>query len=312
MKKVVKKENIELLNNKDKEKEINKENKNDSLSGKEKKSKTKKLNKEDDKKIVEEKKEEKNEEKKVEKKEENEQIDIIIESKYINFNLDFIYRREKYTLKNLYSNYLISKIKKLISKKLSIEIPCIHIYYQDKEITNDKLNVYDLIKENKTKYFLVKKESPINENLISLNTNVHLLYKVKCYEIKDIKDFSDKIETFFNDRCLDKHYVCEPFNENGYEVCFSCEDICFQFKRYMSTLKRIDKNYLNTKCELIPVDKSNIINSKIKNNINNDNGYKIKESEFINKGPYMTYEEIQRKSEKEEKKKWLNKNGFKI
>ena len=305
MKKVVKKENIEL-------KEINKENKNDSLSGKEKKSKTKKLNKEDDKKIVEEKKEEKNEEKKLEKKEENEQIDIIIESKYINFNLDFIYRREKYTLKNLYSNYLISKIKKLISKKLSIEIPCIHIYYQDKEITNDKLNVYDLIKENKTKYILVKKESPINENLISLNTNVHLLYKVKCYEIKDIKDFSDKIETFFNDRCLDKHYVCEPFNENGYEVCFSCEDICFQFKRYMSTLKIIDKNYLNTKCELIPVDKSNIINSKIKNNINNDNGYKIKESEFINKGPYMTYEEIQRKSEKEEKKKWLNKNGFKI
>ena len=28
--------------------------------------------------------------------EENNQIDIIIESKYIHFNLDFIYRREKY------------------------------------------------------------------------------------------------------------------------------------------------------------------------------------------------------------------------
>ena len=303
MKKAVKNEKKELLNDKDKEKENNKEVKNDSLRGKEKKSKTKKLNKEDDK---------IKEEKKAEKKEENAQIDIIIESKYINFNLDFIYRREKYTLKNLYSNYLISKIKKLISKKLSIEIPFIHIYYQDKEIANDKLNVYDLIKNNKTKYFLVKKESPINENVISLNTNVHLLHKVKCYEIKDIKDFSDKIETFFIDRCLDKHYVCEPLNENCYEVCFSCEDICFQFKRYISTLKRIDNNYLSTKCELIPFDKSNLINSKIKNDTNNDNSYKIKKSEFINKGPYMTYEEIQRKNEKEEKKKWINKNGFKI
>ena len=99
----------------------------------------------------------KKEEYKQEKEGKNEQIDIIIESKYINFNLDFIYRREKYTLKNLYSNYLISKLKKLISKKLSIEINLIHIYYQDKEITDDKLNVYDLIKDNKTKYFLVKK-----------------------------------------------------------------------------------------------------------------------------------------------------------
>ena len=215
-------------------------------------------------------------------------------------------------MKNLYSNYLISKLKKLISKKLSIDIPLIHIYYLDKEVTDDKLNVYDLIKDNKIKYFLVKKEAPTNENVISLNTNAHLIYKVKCYEITDYKDFTDKIETFFSDRCIDKHYICEPSGENGYEISFTCEDICFQFKRYFLTLNRIDKKYIKSKCELIPVDKSNIINSKYRSNNSNNNEYKIKESEFINKGPYMTYEEMQRKNEREEKKKWINKNGFKI
>ena len=299
MKKIIQNENIELLNNKKDDKDNNQESKNESESNKskEKKTKPKKLKKEDNKKEG--------------KKQDDDQIDIIIESKYVSFNLDFIYRREKYTLKNLYSNFLISKIKKLISKKLSIDIPSIHIYYLDKEIINDRLNVYDLIKDNKIKYFLVKKESPVNGEVISLNTNVNLLYKIKCFEIHDYQDFVEKIEAFFIDRCLDKHYTCEPFNENAYEVSFSCEDICFQFKRYMQTLKRIDKNYLNTKCELIPIDKSNI--KKYKNDNNNSINSmenKYKESEFINKGPYMTYEEMQRKNEKEEKKKWIDKKGF--
>ena len=302
MKKVTNSEKVEIINNKNKEKEkvvINDESKNnkDKIKSKEKKKdKGEKLKKE---------------EYKQEKEGKNEQIDIIIESKYINFNLDFIYRREKYTLKNLYSNYLISKLKKLISKKLSIEINLIHIYYQDKEITDDKLNVYDLIKDNKTKYFLVKKEPPINEDLVSLNTNQLLSYKLKCTGIRDYKDFLNKIESFFIDRCLDKHYICEPLGENGYLIGFSCEDICFQFKRYMLLLKKIDDKYINSKCEFKPIDKSVIINSKINIDLSN-NKYNYKESEFINKGPYMTYEEMQRKNEKEEKKKWINKNGFKI
>ena len=156
----------------------------------------------------------------------------------------------------------------------------------------------------------------LNEDIVSLNINAHLLYKVKCYEINDPKDFAEKIETFFNDRCLDKHYLCEPFGETGYNVSFSCEDICFQFKRYMLTLKRIDKNYLNSKCELVPIDKTNLINSKIKNiNYIRDFGkiyYIINEHFYFNKGPYMTFDEMKRIDEKEGKKKWIDKNGFKV
>ena len=79
----------------------------------------------------------------------------------------------------------------------------------------------------------------------------------------------------------------------------------------MQTLKRIDKNYMKSKCELIPIDKSNAKKSSFDNNNSiNSIENKYKESEFINKGPYMTYEEMQRKNEKEEKKKWIDKKGF--
>ena len=245
--------------------------------------------------------------KKFKKKEEIKQIEVIIEKKYINFDLDFIYRREKYTLKNLYSNYLISRIKKLISKKISVDINLLHIYYLDKEIINDKLNVFDMIENHKIKYFIVKKETPINENVISLNTNIHLIYKIRCKGILNIKDFIDKIEIFFRERCLDKHYLCEPIGNNCYDVSFSCEDNCFQFKRYMMIVKKLDNNYINTNYEFIPFDKNDILQPRltiIEPTIRNS------ESIFINKGPYMTYEEIQKKNEKEERKKWISNKGF--
>ena len=182
-----------------------------------------------------------------------------IEKKHITFNLDFVFRRERYTLKNLLSNYLISKVKKLISKKISVDVELIHIYYLDKEITNDQLNVYNLIKDNKVRYFEIKKESPVNENIISLNTNVNLIYKVKCKNIQNAKDFIDKIDIFFREKCLDKHYLCEPVEVNTYDVGFACEDNCYQFKRYMSIVKRLDSNYSNTSYEYVPFDKNKFL-----------------------------------------------------
>ena len=267
-------------------------------------------------------KEEKKENKKVPKKltnkskstsksikifEEIKQTEIKIEKKPTPYNLDFIFRRERYILKNVLSNFLLSRIKKLISKKISVDLNLIHIYYLDKELTDDKLNVYDLIKDNKIKYFEVQKESPINENILSLNSNVNLIYKVKCKNIENAKDFIDKIDIFFREKCLDKHYLCEPVGINVYEVGFCCEDTCYQFKRYMTIVRRLDPNYSNTTYEFVPLDKKKILIPKLKNypTINNN-----LESLFINKGPYMTYEDIQKKNEKENKKKWVSKKDF--
>ena len=223
------------------------------------------------------------------------------------FNLDFIFRRERYTLKNLLSNYSISKIKKIISKKISVELNLIHIYYLDKEITDDKLNIYSLIKDNKIKYFEIKKESLSNENIASLNSNANLIYKVKCKNIDNIKDFIDKIEIFFKEKCLNKNYLCEPVGINIYDVGFACEDNCYQFKRYMAIVKRLDSNYYKTSYEYVPFDKNKMQRPKLPKfpTLNN-----ISQSLFINKGPYMTYEDIQKKNEKEEKKKWISKKGF--
>ena len=172
--------------------------------------------------------------KSIKKSEEIKPTEIKIDKKPTPFNLDFIFRRERYILKNILSNYLLSRVKKLISKKISVDLNLIHVYYLDKEITNDKINVYDLIKNNAVKFFEVKKESPINENIISLNSNVNLIYKVKCKNIENAKDFIDKIELFFRDKCLDNHYLCEPVGINIYDVGFCCEDTCYQFKRYMN------------------------------------------------------------------------------
>ena len=237
------------------------------------------------------------------------QIDVIIEKKYVSFNLDFIYRRDKYTLKNLLSNFLVSKIKKLIAKKLSVDLNLLHFYYLEKELTDDHQKIYDLIKDNKIKYLEVKKESPINENVISLNTNVNLIYKVKCKNIEDTIDFIEKIESFFTDKCLEKHFLCEPVGDNAYEVGFACEDLCYQFKRYMMMIKKIDNKYLKSSYEFIRPERDKILMPKFNefNNINNN--YK-EEPIFINQGPYVTYEEIQRQNEREEKKKWIHKGGF--
>ena len=77
-------------------------------------------------------------------------------------------------------------------------------------------------------------------------------------------------------------------------------------------LKRLDKNYLKTKCDLVPIEKGDSKISKQNNTSSIIPTKKYKESEFINKGPYMTYEEMQRKNEREDKKKWIDKNGFKV
>ena len=243
------------------------------------------------------------------KREEIKQLEVIIEKKYFNFNLDFIYRREKYTLNNIYNNYLISKIKKLISKKISVDVNLLHLYYLDKEILDDKLNVYDMIQNNKIKYFIVKKETPVNNEVLSLNTNVHLIYKIRCKGIIIAEDFMEKIEIFFRERCLDKHYLCEPIGNNCYDVCFSCEDNCFQFKRYMMIVKKLDKNYINTTYQFLPVDRNEILQPKYTKFDTISRNHK---SIFINKGPFMTYEKIQKKNEKEERKKWISKKQFYI
>lgn len=352
--------------------------------------------------------------KKIKKKEEIKQLEVIIEKKYINFDLDFIYRREKYTLTNLKEGYSISTIRDLISKKISVNAKDLRLYYKDQELkviekekTNDEkkdkelndkelkekelaekelkekelkekaskekqkdkdkdkelkeddkdkelkeeekeINVYELIKNDNAPFLDVRKESQNNQNIISLNTKVNLIYKVHCKPVSSYLDLVNKVEQFFRDICLEKHYLCEPTAKDEYDVCFSCSDHCFQFKRYMMNISRTDAQYKKTKFDIPKVDKSKIIEPKIEKNKENEEideninktekiksvyynqKTKIKtevdiefkrmkhkeddyfQKEFINTGPYVKYEEIKKKQENDDKKKWISKKKFSV
>jgi hypothetical protein len=260
------------------------------------------------------------------------------------FNLDFIYRRERYTLEKISKKSKVSKIKRNISEKISVDEKLLKFYYKDKELKEEDKDkvVFEMIKGDTVPFIEVKKEQIINQNIVSLNTKVMLTYKVKCSPVKSYIDLVNKIEQFFKDICIEKHYLCEPIDANSYYVCFSCSDHCFQFKRYMMNISRIDENYKDTTFVIPHAEK---IKEKAKKGIkqldedaDTEKAIKIekmivqdkktqkpiefefrkvnhKESdyfqkEFINSGPYESYEEIKKKEEKDDKKKWISKKNF--
>ena len=188
------------------------------------------------------------------------------------FNLDFIYRREKFTVQKLAKNILISRLKLIIAKKISVEANVLVFFYKDKELKaeDDKKNVFEMIKDDPIPFIEVKKVPKENQDIISLNSKVNLVYKVTCSPVNSYSDLVDKIEQFFRDICLEKHYLCEPTDKNKYDVCFSCSDHCFQFKRYMMNLQRTDKQYEKTKFEVQKVDKTKVIEPKIEHNVNKE------------------------------------------
>ena len=253
----------------------------------------------------------------------------------VKFNLDFLYRREKFTL-NLKNNCLVSFLKRKISEKINVDKKSLKFYYKDVELKDDsdKTNVYDMINGDKIPFIDVKKEFPINQDIISLNSKSNLIYKVECKPILSYRDLIEKIESFCKDTCIDKNYLCEPVSTNTYYACFSCSDHCFQFKRYMMNIVRKEKEYKDTKFKIMEVDKSRIMEPKIEQNIEEDTedlgkveemvvkdkktnkDVKIKfkkikhkeddyfQKDFLNSGPNLPNEEIKEKDKKVNKKKW--------
>ena len=266
------------------------------------------------------------------------------------FNLDFIYRREKFTVQKLVKNMLISRLKLIIAKKISVEANVLVFFYKDKELKaeDDKKNVFEMIKDDPIPFIEVKKVPKENQDIISLNSKVNLVYKVTCSPVNSYSDLVNKIEQFFRDICLEKHYLCEPTDKNKYDVCFSCSDHCFQFKRYMMNLQRTDKQYEKTKFEVQKVDKTKVIEPKIEHNVNKENNidedekaknsfkkmkvvdkktkkevefeYKVMkhrendyfQKEFVNVGPYESYEDIKKKMDTDDKTKWVSKKKFSV
>ena len=260
------------------------------------------------------------------------------------YKLDFIYRREKYTLKNLAENFLVSKMKKLIAKEINVDIKALKFFYKEKEIKEDedKNNLYQMIKDDTFPIIEVKKEILNEQNIISLNTKVNLVYKVECKQITDYIDFISKIEQFFKDICIENHYLCEPIANNKYNVCFLCSDHCFQFKRYMMNISRMEKLYEKSTYKVLGADKSQIIEPEVDlKNEEEDESYgkiekivvtdkknnkdieiqfrKIKHKEndyfqkdFINKGPYESEDTKNKQTAEKNKSKQKKTKDFTV
>ena len=252
---------------------------------------------------------------KVEEKKDDKKVTIVEKKDPIKFNLDFIYRRERYTLKNLKDNSLVSLIKRKISEKIQVDLNKLNFYYKNKELKEDsnKTNVYEMIKGDTAPFIDVKKQSTINQNIISLNSKINLIYKVESTNISNYSDFVDKIEQFFKDVC----------------------------KRYMMNISRLEKMYEKSCFNVLKVDKSQIIEPKIENPIEeidtdsnkiekivvvNKKNKEIEieyrkmkhreddyfQKDFVNSGPYLSLKELQKQEEKESKKKWVGKKNFSV
>ena len=225
------------------------------------------------------------------------------------FNIDYIFRREQYILKNQKLTLTFQEMKKLISQELNIEESNLIINYLEKEITTPKTKIYDLIKDNKIKFFEVKKKTiqAINESIKTY------IYTIKINNIKEAYDFNKQIDIFFSDLCLEKDCISEPTSLESYNVSFSRSDLAFDFKKFLTILKKVNELYKDIEID-VDIPKSNIKSSLFDNN--NDNKkykkFKIASAEHYKRqlGDYFTWNDIKRIQSMEEREKWIDQKGF--
>lgn len=218
------------------------------------------------------------------------------------FNLDFIYRREQYKLKNLKISITFKQIKENISKEIKVPSNELQVFYKNNEIKNDEQKIYDLFKNNKINFLEVKKIIKNPNEITSFD------YKVEIKNIENGYDLNKQIDNFFNQLLLEKNVICEPVDLDVYHVCFNYEDIAFDFKRYILLLKRTNKNYQNVEVKtIIPVEtikKSSLLLSNLKQKKTFVSAY------YVNQGPYVSDYERKINDSKNDKKNWINKKGF--
>ena len=95
--------------------------------------------------------------------------------------------------------------------------------------------------------------------LLSLVVGIYMLIDFDNLSIEFRKILPKK-----NDFNFPYHYILAYVDEKyGYFLLGGCDfDNCYQFKRYMSIVKRLDSNYANTSYEYVPFDKNKFLSFK--------------------------------------------------
>ena len=226
--------------------------------------------------------------------------------------IDYIFRREPYKIKEQNTTLTFGDMKKIISNELKINELDLQIIYLDNEIKNDKINIYDLIKDNKIKFFEVKKKINPSDDIIDSYE-----YILTIENISNGLDLNKQIDNFFQDLLIERKCICEPKSLSSYNISFPTNDLAFDFKRYLSILKKTNPLYSNIKVIINIPEKpkfDTIINSMNKDNNSLKTIKKSKNPTLDyykkNLGNYITYSDIKKMERMDAKSKWLNQKGF--
>ena len=206
-----------------------------------------------------------------------------------------------------------------------------------------KIQNYPINKENKyeSKDNLDNIINNFFKNYYSLNNNNNNLENIYHYKIEDESLYKVEEEN-------EENKIQTEQEHPTYLVCFSSQDIAFDFNRYVNMLKIINPTFKYIKSNLIMPKKvikktrnnqisnrpyikygidygldegTNIMkrNNKILklvrlNYLRNEELRKLRKSRsqesITGLGPYLTSNEIERIQKKEDKKKWINPEGF--
>lgn len=303
------------------------------------------------------------------------------------YKIIFVFRNEDFYV-TVKLNTLIKNMRNAICQLIGMNVKKISLMYQDVEIDesydektveeyfNLKFIKYRPIVYIKKKFILEAETSPFN--IIPKNYNYKV--KVQNFPISREKNFesSDSIDNivnnFFksyysvnnNNNNLENiyHYKIENVlldnnpeeekkdqNENdnpSYIVCFSSQDIAFDFNRYINALKLVNNKFKDIKAIIIQNPKKvlklktnqNTVRTTIKYGIDygledetdlkkrNSKLLKLVRINFLKKeqlkkvrrnnsqsnitgvGPYLSSIDKERLEEKENRKKWMSPEGF--
>jgi len=298
-------------------------------------------------------------------------IDIIKKKIY---KIIFVFRNEDFSLK-VKLKTLIKDLKKEVCQLIGLNEEKLSLMYQDVEIDetyNDKTvdEYFDLknIKFRPIVYikrkFLIENGESLHFNLIPKNYD----YKIKIQNIPSGESIDKIVNNFFktyyslknNNNNLENMYnykienillddseeKISEMDNHSYIVCFSSQDIAFDFNRYMSALKILNHKLKEVKSSIIPIakkkiklikkpntvkvlrygvdytsDEPNLAKRNIKilqlirsNYLEKEKIKRMKknysQSNITGTGPYLSQIDKERIEMKENRKKWISPEGF--
>ena len=310
-------------------------------------------------------------------------IDIIKKKVY---KIIFVFRNEDFYI-TVKMNTLIKNMRNAICQLIGINNENISLIYQDSEISdsyNEKtvgeyFNLKNIkfrpIVYIKTKFITEGESSPFN--LIPKNYN----YKVKVqnfpvnrgtnfqsnenidnivnnffknyYSVNNNNNnleniYHYKIENVLPDKFVEENKEQNEKENPSYIVCFSSQDIAFDFNRYINALKLVNESFKEVKVNVVQNPKKilkiktnqSAVRTTIKygidyglereTNMSKRNSKILKlvrmnflkkleikklkrnksQSNIIGLGPYLSLKDKERLEEKESRKKWMSPEGF--